>query len=129
MSVIDDDLEATSLGSQIAGHLVTLPIGEPSPVIRLHKVAYAFKSHKETGRAVDANRLAGIAGFAPNTFHALGSRVAAEHQRKGFNLTIPKVPGQQFTPYPPGAHTVATFPVTPLDRTRDLGNCVKTGTV
>src|SRR3546814_8765765 len=89
MSVIDDDLEATSLGSQIAGHLVTLPIGEPSPVIRLHQVAYAFKSHKETGRAVAANRLAGIAGFAPTTFHALGSRVAAAHQRKGFHLTIP----------------------------------------
>ena len=28
MSVIDDDLEATSLGTQITGHLVALPIGE-----------------------------------------------------------------------------------------------------
>src|SRR3546814_20063051 len=114
MSVIDDDLEATSLGSQIAGHLVTLPIGEPSPVIRLHQVAYAFKSHKETGRAVAANRLAGIAGFAPTTFHALGSRVAAEHQRKGFHLTIPNVPGPQFPPYAPAAQLLATSPVQPL---------------
>ncbi|HEY9565572.1 MAG TPA: wax ester/triacylglycerol synthase family O-acyltransferase, partial [Nocardioides sp.] len=114
MSVIDDDLEATSLGSQIAGHLVTLPIGEPSPVIRLHQVAYAFKSHKETGRAVAANRLAGIAGFAPTTFHALGSRVAAEHQRKGFHLTITNVPGPQFPLYAAGAQMVATYPVQPL---------------
>ncbi|MDT0201882.1 wax ester/triacylglycerol synthase family O-acyltransferase [Nocardioides sp. AE5] len=114
MSVIDEGLEATSLGTQIAGHLVTLPVGEPSPVIRLHQVAYAFKSHKETGTAVAANRLAGIAGFAPTTFHALGSRVAAEHQRKGFHLTITNVPGPQFPLYAAGAPMVETYPVQPL---------------
>src|SRR3546814_13086844 len=83
MSVIDDDLEATSLGSQIAGHLVTLPIGEPSPVIRLHQVAYAIKSHKEPGRAVAANRLAGIPGFATPTFQPLVQRAAADPTPKG----------------------------------------------
>lgn len=114
MSVIDEELEATSLGTQIAGHLVTLPIGEPSPVIRLHQVAYAFKSHKDTGTAVAANRLAGIAGFAPTTFHALGSRVAAQQQRKGFHLTITNVPGPQFPLYAAGAPMVATYPVQPL---------------
>ena len=68
----DHELEATSLGTQIAPHFVDLPIGEPSPVVRLHQVSYSFKAHKETGRAVAANRLAGIAGFAPSTFHAIG---------------------------------------------------------
>ena len=77
MSVIDSELEPTSLGSQVAGHLLSLPIGESSPVVRLHQVSYALKAHKETGRAVAADRLAGVAGFAPTTFHALGSRVAA----------------------------------------------------
>ena len=77
MSVIDHDLEPTSLGSQVAGHLLALPIGEASPVVRLHQVSYALKAHKETGRAVAADRLAGVAGFAPTTFHALGARVAA----------------------------------------------------
>ena len=114
MSVIDDELEATSLGSQIAAHLVTLPIGEPSPVVRLHQVSYAFKAHSETGRAVAANRLAGIAGFAPTTFHALGSRVAAEQQRKGFDLAITNVPGPQFPLYAAGARMVETYPVQPL---------------
>ena len=59
MSVIDDELEATSLGTQIARHLVDLPIGEASPVVRLHQVSYAFQAHSETGHAVAANRLAG----------------------------------------------------------------------
>jgi diacylglycerol O-acyltransferase len=114
MSVIDDELEATSLGTQIAAHLVTLPIGEPSPVIRLHQVSYAFKAHSETGRAVAANRLAGIAGFAPTTFHALGARVAAEQYRKGFHLTITNVPGPQFPLYAAGSQMVETYPVQPL---------------
>ena len=59
MSVIDSELEPTSLGSQVAGHLLSLPIGESSPVVRLHQVSYALKAHKETGRAVAADRLAG----------------------------------------------------------------------
>jgi diacylglycerol O-acyltransferase len=114
MSVIDDELEATSLGSQIAGHLVNLPIGEASPVVRLHQVSYAFKGHSETGRAVAANRLAGIAGFAPTTFHALGARVAAQQFPKGFHLTVTNVPGPQFPLYAAGARMLATYPVQSL---------------
>ncbi|WP_203336094.1 WS/DGAT/MGAT family O-acyltransferase [Nocardioides limicola] len=114
MSVIDDELEPTSLGSQIMGHLVTLPIGEPSPVVRLHQVSYAFKAHSETGRAVAANRLAGVAGFAPTTFHALGTRVALDHRRAGFHVTITNVPGPQFPLFAAGARMEETYPAPPL---------------
>ncbi len=114
MSVIDDDLEATSLGTQIAPHLVELPIGEASPVVRLHQVSYSFEAHQGTGRAVAANRLAGIAGFAPTTFHALGSRVAAAELRRGFHLSVTNVPGPQFPLYAAGARMVETYPVHPL---------------
>ncbi|MDP3969708.1 MAG: wax ester/triacylglycerol synthase family O-acyltransferase [Nocardioides sp.] len=114
MSVIDDDREPTSLGSQVAGHLLDLPIGESSPVVRLHQVSYAFKAHKETGRAVAADTLADVAGFAPTTFHALGSRVAAEHQRKHFDLVITNVPGPQFPLYAAGARMVESYPIPPL---------------
>jgi diacylglycerol O-acyltransferase len=114
MSVIDDELEPTSLGSQVAGHLLSLPIGEPSPVVRLHQVSYALKAHKETGRAVAADRLAGIAGFAPTTFHALGSRVAAAENRRGFNLVVTNVPGPQFPLYAAGALMAQSYPVPPL---------------
>lgn len=114
MSVIDEDLEPTSLGTQIAGHLLDLPIAEASPVIRLHQVSYAFKDHSATGRAVAANRLVGIAGFAPATFHALGSRVAFDQRGKGFHLSITNVPGPQFPLFAAGARMVATYPVQPL---------------
>ena len=114
VSVIDRELEATSLGSQIAPHFVTLPIAEASPVVRLHQVSYSFKAYKETGRAVAANRLAGIAGFAPTTFHAIGSRVAAAEVRRDFQLSITNVPGPQSPLYAAGARMVRTFPIPPL---------------
>ncbi|WP_166133309.1 WS/DGAT/MGAT family O-acyltransferase [Nocardioides ochotonae] len=114
VSVIDEELEATSLGSQIAAHEVDLPVGEPSPVVRLHQVSYSFKVHQETGRAVAANRLAGIAGFAPATFHAIGARVAAAERRRGFHLTVTNVPGPQTPLYAAGARMVATYPVPSL---------------
>lgn len=114
VSVIDEELEATSLGSQIAAHFVDLPVGEPSPIVRLHQVSYSFQAHKDTGRSVAANRLAGIAGFAPTTFHAIGSRVASEELRRGYHLSITNVPGPQAPLFAAGARMVASFPVPPL---------------
>jgi diacylglycerol O-acyltransferase len=114
MGVIDSDLEPTSLGTQVAGQLLSLPIGESSPVVRLHQVSYALKAHKETGHAVAADRLAGVAGFAPTTFHALGSRVAALQSRRPFHLVITNVPGPQFPLYAAGAQMTESYPVQPL---------------
>ena len=113
MSVIDEELEPTSLGSQVIGHRLSLPVGESSPVVRLHQVSYALKAHSETGRAVAADRIAGVAGFAPTTFHALGSRVAAE-ESQSVNLVITNVPGPQFPMFMAGAEMVETYPVPPL---------------
>jgi diacylglycerol O-acyltransferase len=114
MSVIDGDLEPTSLGSQVTGQLLSLPIGEASPVVRLHQVSYSLKAHKETGGAVSATRLLHVAGFAPTTFHALGSRVAAASTPRTFNLVITNVPGPQFPLYAAGATMLESYPIQPL---------------
>jgi diacylglycerol O-acyltransferase len=114
MGVIDSDLEPTSLGSQVAGNLVELPIGEPSPVVRLHQVSYAMKAHKDTGRAVSALRLIGVGSFAPTTFHALGARVAADSLDRGFALVVTNVPGPQFPLYAAGARMTESYPAQPL---------------
>jgi diacylglycerol O-acyltransferase len=114
MGVRDTDLEPTSLGSQVAGTVIDLPIGEPSPVVRLHQVSYAMKVHKDTGRAVSALRLIGVGGFAPTTFHALGARVAADAVHRGFSLVVTNVPGPQFPLYAAGARMTESYPVQPL---------------
>lgn len=113
MSIIDGELEPTSLGSQVTGYPLSLPIGETSPVVRLHQVSYAFKAHKDTGMAVAADRLTDVAGFAPTTFHALGSRVAAQRRRE-FDLVVTNVPGPQFPLYAAGAQMLESYPVQPL---------------
>jgi diacylglycerol O-acyltransferase / wax synthase len=115
LSVVDDEFaEPTSLGSQVTAHLLGLPVGEPSPVIRLHQISYALKAHKETGRAVSATKLAEIAGFAPTTFHALGSRLAASHPARSFHVLITNVPGPQFPLYAAGSQMLGSYPVLPL---------------
>jgi diacylglycerol O-acyltransferase len=114
VSVSDPELETTSLGNPIVAYFVDLPVGEASPVVRLHQVSYAFKAHQETGRGVAANRLAGIAGFAPSTFHAIAARVAADEARRGFQLSVTNVPGPQSPLYAAGARMLETYPVHPL---------------
>ncbi|MGB0101418.1 MAG: wax ester/triacylglycerol synthase family O-acyltransferase [Nocardioides sp.] len=113
VSVIDDELEATSLGSQIAPHFVDLPVGEASPAVRLHQVSYSFQTHEDTGRAVAASRLTSISGFAPASFHAIGSRLAAA-ERRSYQLNVTNVPGPQAPLYAAGARMVETYPVLPL---------------
>jgi diacylglycerol O-acyltransferase len=114
MSVTEDDGEPTSLGSQVAPHLLRLPIGEPNPLMRLHQVAYDTQAHKDSGRAVGARSLADIAGFAPTTLHALGVRTSTEVVRKQHDLVITNVPGPQVPLFAAGAQLVASYPVLPL---------------
>jgi diacylglycerol O-acyltransferase len=114
MSVTEEEDEPTSLGSSVAPHLQSLPIGEPNALMRLHQVAYATKAHKESGRAVGARSLSDIAGFAPSTLHALGVRVSAEVMRKQHDILITNVPGPQVPLYADGARMVASYPLLPL---------------
>ena len=83
-------------------------------MVRLHQVSYALRAHSETGKAVAADRIAGVAGFAPTTFHALGSRVAFSEARGGVNLVVTNVPGPQFPMFLAGAQMLETYPVPPL---------------
>jgi diacylglycerol O-acyltransferase / wax synthase len=114
MSVIEENGEPTSLGSQVAPHLHSLPTGEPNPLMRLHQVAYDTQAHKDSGRAVAARSLADIAGFAPATLHALGVRTSTEVVRRQHDLVITNVPGPQLPLFAAGARLVASYPVLPL---------------
>ncbi|WP_017936040.1 WS/DGAT/MGAT family O-acyltransferase [Nocardioides sp. Iso805N] len=114
ISVNDDLLENTSLGAPVTAHYVDLPVGEPSAVVRLHQVSYSFETHKQTGRAIPAEHLTGITGFAPTTFHAVGARVAAEADPHGFQVSVTNVPGPQTPRYAAGATLLASYPVNPL---------------
>lgn len=101
-------------GNYIAAFLVDLPVGEPQPVVRLHRVSYEMEQLKSTGQMVGAQALVGIAGFAPPTLHAAAARTANDWSRRMFNLVVTNVPGPQFPLYAGGARMLGAYPVVPL---------------
>jgi diacylglycerol O-acyltransferase len=102
------------LGNRVSSYFVDLPVGEPSPVVRLHQVSYAMKAHKESGQAVGAEALVRLTGFAPPTIHAAAARAASGLARKLFNVVVTNVPGPQFPLYAAGAQMIDCYPVVPL---------------
>ncbi|HET6257676.1 MAG TPA: wax ester/triacylglycerol synthase family O-acyltransferase [Pseudonocardia sp.] len=111
---------AGSLGNRVSSFLVDLPVGEPSPVVRLHHVTHAMREHTATGQSVGADTLVRIGGFAPPTLHALGARAASGFSKRIFNLVVTNVPGPQFPLYAAGARMLEMFPVVPLAKGQAL---------
>jgi WS/DGAT/MGAT family acyltransferase len=114
------DPEKGELGNRVSSYFVDLPIGEGSPIIRLHQVTYAMRGHKESGSAVGADALVQLTGFAPPTIHALGARTASVMTRRLFNLVVTNVPGPQFPLYAAGAQMLSIYPVVPLAKNQAL---------
>jgi WS/DGAT/MGAT family acyltransferase len=112
--------QSGTLGNRVSSYLVDLPVGEPSPVLRLQQVSYAMRAHKDSGQAVGAEALVGLAGFSPPTLHALGARVTSGLSRRLFNLVVTNVPGPQFPLYADGARMLAAYPVVPLAKGQAL---------
>ncbi len=109
-----------TLGNRVSSFLVDLPVGEPSPVVRLHHVTHAMREHTATGQSVGADTLVRIGGFAPPTLHALGARAASGFSKRIFNLVVTNVPGPQFPLYAAGARMLEMFPVVPLAKGQAL---------
>jgi diacylglycerol O-acyltransferase len=115
VSVDDHDVS-----SVVASVIVDLPVGEPSPVMRLHQVTYAMRAALADRRTVQAQRLAGLAGFAPATLHAAGARLAAGLSHRMFNLLVTNAPGPQSARFLAGARLVEAYPVAPLSKGQAL---------
>jgi WS/DGAT/MGAT family acyltransferase len=101
-------------GGRVRPLLVDLPVGEPDAVLRLAQLRYAMATHKASGRAIGADRLAALSGFAPPTLHALGARAAGGLARRLFSLVVTNVPGPQLPLYAAGARMIEMFPILPL---------------
>jgi diacylglycerol O-acyltransferase len=107
-------------GNRISSYFVDLPVGEGNPVVRLQRVSYAMRGHKESGQSVGAEALVQMSGFAPPTIHALGARAASSVTRRLFNLVVTNVPGPQFPLYAAGARMLSMYPVVPLAKGQAL---------
>ncbi|MGL4744931.1 MAG: WS/DGAT/MGAT family O-acyltransferase [Dermatophilaceae bacterium] len=110
------DVDDGPPGAALTACFVDLPVGEPAPSMRLHQIAFSMRQQMDGGprRAVSADTLVGLGGFAPPTIHALGARLGGAVSRRLYNVVVTNVPGPQTPLYTAGARMVSTYPVIPL---------------
>ncbi|UGT65601.1 wax ester/triacylglycerol synthase family O-acyltransferase [Nocardia gipuzkoensis] len=110
------DGEQAHSASEVSSFLLDLPVGEPSPVMRLSHIAHATEFNGRQRRAVRARTLVHLAGFAPASLHAMSVRAASTFAEHTFNLVITNAPGPQAPMYIGGARMLEMYPVSPLLR-------------
>jgi diacylglycerol O-acyltransferase / wax synthase len=123
LAVRDDEVDGAVpglLGNRVTPYLVDLPVGEPSPVVRLQHVSHAMRRHNDSVRSVAASALLRVGGFAPPTLHSLGARAANSFSKRIFNLVVTNVPGSQQPLYAGTARMTEVYPVMPLARNQAL---------
>lgn len=105
--------------SGVSSILVDLPVGEPNPMLRLSHIAHS--TAVTTGQSpVTAATLVALSGFASNTLHAMGARVASGFTQRVFNVLVTNAPGPQSPLYVGQARMVEMYPVPPLLRNQAL---------
>jgi diacylglycerol O-acyltransferase / wax synthase len=91
------DEQRGALGNEVAGMLVTLPIGCEEPISCLRQIADQTAEVKSSGQALGAEVLTGLAGFVPPTLLDQAARLTA--RQRFLNLVVTNVPGPQHPLY------------------------------
>ncbi|GAA1718630.1 wax ester/triacylglycerol synthase family O-acyltransferase [Propioniferax innocua] len=120
MSVVDTDGEPSALGSHVSPHLISLPLFEPNPLMRMRQISHGTRAHTDTGRAVSAHSIRDIAGFAPMTLHTLAVRASHELVLRPHHLLVTNAPGPQHGIALDGVTMTASHPVLPVEPGRLL---------
>ena len=108
------------LGNQISGMVLELPTGDLKIEDRLRRINITTGDLKRTRQAVAADKLAGLADWAPASLLVLAGRVMSTPQA-GANINVTNVPGPQFPLYSGGAELVEVWPFAPLYPSMGLG--------
>jgi len=109
-----------SIGNHVAMLLAELPVGEPDPVQRLHKViAVTTKLKKESNQAGGAELLEDVADLT--TKRIISELYIASMRLRTYNVVVTNVPGPPFPLYLLGSQMKAIFPLVPIMRNQNLG--------
>ena len=122
VSVRADDARG-KLGNQISGMVFELPTGDLSIDERLKKINVTTGDLKRTRQAIAADKLAGLAEWAPPSLLVLAGRVMSTPQA-GANINVTNIPGPQFPLYTGGAQLLEVWPFAPLYPSMGLGVAV-----
>ncbi len=108
-----------TFGNQVSAVFCPLPVANPNPVERLHRISREMKVVKESGQAIGAQALSRLGDFAPPTLMAQAARLQAV--TRIFNLVVTNVPGPQFPLYLLGKKMIACYPQVPLAAQQAVG--------
>ena len=114
------DQDRGRAGNQISGMVLELPTGHVSIEERLRRINITTGDLKRTRQAVAADKLAGLADWAPPSLLVLAGRLMSNPQA-GANINVTNVPGPQFPLYSGGAQLLEVWPFAPLYPTMGLG--------
>ncbi|MDX6697445.1 MAG: diacylglycerol O-acyltransferase / wax synthase [Solirubrobacteraceae bacterium] len=113
------DAERGALGNKVATMYAPLPVGIEDPVECFGVVHDAMAELKNSGQAVGAEVLTGLADFAPPTIMSQAARLSA--RQRFYNLVVTNVPGPQMPLYILGRELQAIYPQVPLALRQSLG--------
>jgi diacylglycerol O-acyltransferase len=108
------------IGNQISGMVLELPTGHLTMEERLRSIKITTGDLKRTRQAVAADKLAGLADWAPPTLLVLAGRLMSNPQG-GANINVTNVPGPQFPLFSGGAELLEVWPFAPLYPSMGLG--------
>jgi diacylglycerol O-acyltransferase / wax synthase len=108
------------LGNQISGMVLELPTGDLTMEDRLRRIKVTTGDLKRTRQAVAADKLAGLADWAPASLLVLAGRLMSNPQA-GANINVTNIPGPQFPLYSGGAQLLEVWPFAPLYPSMGLG--------
>jgi diacylglycerol O-acyltransferase len=114
------DADRGRIGNQISGMVLELPTGDIPMEQRLQRIKVTTGDLKRTRQAVAADKLAGLADWAPATLLVLAGRLMSTPQA-GANINVTNVPGPQFPLYSGGAQLLEVWPFAPLYPSMGLG--------
>jgi diacylglycerol O-acyltransferase len=97
-----------------------MPTGAIPMEERLRRIRERTAELKQRHQAVAAEKLTGLAGWAPPTLLILAGRVMP-NQQGGANINVTNVPGPQFPLYTGGAEMLEVWPFAPLSPSMGLG--------
>jgi len=110
-------------GNRISGLVFDLPTGPMSIEDRLRQIHRTTGDLKRSKQALAADKLAGLASWAPPTLLVLAGRVMSTPQA-GANMNVTNVPGPQQALYTGGARLLEVWPFAPLYPSMALGLAV-----
>lgn len=101
---------------------VPLPVGIEDPRRRHAEIGRTLDGLRASGRALAAETLVELDGFAPATILSQAARLQA--RQRGFNLSVTNIPGPQRPRYLLGRELRAIYPAVPLARKQALSVAV-----